>query len=449
MVDKLITVRKGETLDLRGDLFGARPVYVIESLDEVLVATSQQELRRAGAVCGVEPQRLRAHLLGDSIEPLSGGVQRLQPGSRLTVEGGQARMRAAEPLEVEDLSERKSRDRLATELQDRLGDAVDRMLGDHRPAISLGIGIDSASLLALVEDRGPATWTLVSGPLDPDLLNTVRLAKHFGAQHNMFEARERTLPEKFEAAVLASETVLWNPRAVAFYRLFCAMAEKHDVVMSGVGADELLMGHPSMIQGHEGAPPIARRFEDDRRLIRRLLADDFQVPEPADRPAMAVDEARQLMVRTTLRHDVLPMGARGSLAPDLEVVFPYLDSQVAAFALGLGEADLVGERGLGKSLLREGWKGIIPDAIRLRPHRVRLSPPGGGEAAVHKLWAELYESILSEDCLKDLQIVDRLKVRRLIGAYSSQTEYQHPGFGVMDRVLMRLSSLAVLQKALS
>ncbi len=71
---------------------------------------------------------------------------------------------------------------------------------------------------------------------------------------------------------------------------------------------------------------------------------------------------------------------------------------------------------------------------------MRLSPPGGGTKESHTRWAQLYEGLLSEDALRELLVVDRLKVRRLIGAYAAQTEYQHPGVGVMDRVLMRLSS---------
>ena len=60
--DQLISVSKSESIKLTAEPFGARPVYALESVDEVFVATSQQQLRKVLArrqfVLGVWFRRL-------------------------------------------------------------------------------------------------------------------------------------------------------------------------------------------------------------------------------------------------------------------------------------------------------------------------------------------------------------------------------------------------------
>ncbi len=446
--ETLLTVRGDDHLNCEADRFGAHPMYTVQKVDKVLVSTTLHELRQGGHVSGLDPERVRDHLIGDQSRPLMPGVQRVPPGSSLWVTEARAKIRSGGLFPREDLSRFQTRKALSGALLDRLGDVVDRQLGSNEPVVSLSGALDSTALLALVADRSPRAWTLISGPRDPTLKLTMDVAKEFGADHHVVEAKELDLPDSFVEAVEATETLLFNGRCVAKYLFQRVVAGHEKTLLSGAGADEVLMGFPAALRSAEGAPPIAVMFDADRRLIRKVLAEDFLPPEFETPGAMSMHEARDLTLTLSLPEHVLPFECRAAAALGMEVLLPYLDEKLSSFALGLGETDLIRDA-VGKTVLREAWEGMIDDEIREAPRRPRFSPPGGGTAKTQARWAQLYEGVLSQELLNELPALDTLKVRRLIGAYAGETRRNHPGFAVMDRVLMRLASVAVLHRALS
>ena len=439
----LLTVRTDDQLDCLADQFGARAVYYAEKADRVFVSTNIGELHGAGEVQGVDFEVARNRLLGEWwAGSLARGPVRVPPGNRLSVTAGQVVIHPVtgpKPIPTEGLR----RAQLSTALLDRLGDAVDSLLGRRQPVLALSGGLDSAALLALVEDRSPRTWTVVSGIRDPALRMASRVASAFGSEHHTVEVADEELTDGFEAAVQAAETLVCNGRAIRRQVMYRMIAEHGDRwVLSGVGADLLLMGDPLAFEGVPGG-----RFMGDRDLTRKLLDPAFAVPPHNPLPARNAEEARDKLLSDWLPLETMPLTAHGPTAYGVDVLLPYLARPVVELALGLKAQDLV-HNGVGKTLLREAWEGIVDDETRLRPKALRL-PPVPLTPALHSRWCALYDGLLSEERLADLPLLRTRAVRGLIAAYAKESRRDHPGFAVMDRVLKRLASLSVLERAWS
>ncbi|RKH64924.1 asparagine synthase-related protein [Corallococcus llansteffanensis] len=143
-----------------------------------------------------------------------------------------------------------------------------------------------------------------------------------------------------------------------------------------------------------------------------------------------------------LRELILPPELRGARAQGLTVRTPYLDAGFAEAALALPESVLLRD-GFGKWLFRHAVRSLVPDEVRL----ARKTPRYGHTALsspVRTRWLELYRAWLSPARLEPLQVIDSQAVSKLLERYTRLSP-EDALAGVMDRLLMRLVSLAMLQ----
>jgi asparagine synthetase B (glutamine-hydrolysing) len=142
-----------------------------------------------------------------------------------------------------------------------------------------------------------------------------------------------------------------------------------------------------------------------------------------------------------LRELILPPELRGARAHGLTVRTPYLDTGFAREALRLPLAVLLRD-GFGKWLFRHAVRSLVPDEVRL----ARKTPRYGHTALsspVRSHWLELYRAWLSPERLEPLQVIDPRAVSGLLERYTRLAPDDSRA-GVMDRLLMRLVSLAML-----
>lgn len=143
-----------------------------------------------------------------------------------------------------------------------------------------------------------------------------------------------------------------------------------------------------------------------------------------------------------LRELILPPELRGARAHGLTVRTPYLDPAFAEAALALPESVLLRD-GFGKWLFRHAVRSLVPDEVRL----ARKTPRYGHTALsspVRTRWLELYRAWLSPARLEPLQVIAPQAVSKLLERYTRLSP-EDALAGVMDRLLMRLVSLAMLQ----
>jgi asparagine synthase (glutamine-hydrolysing) len=89
------------------------------------------------------------------------------------------------------------------------------------------------------------------------------------------------------------------------------------------------------------------------------------------------DRLRNELVRwqtTTQLPEFLRYADRNSMAFGREVRLPFLDHRLVEFCFGLGP-DLLLNKAVTKVILREGMRGIVPDAILDRKDKLAYAPP--------------------------------------------------------------------------
>ncbi len=368
-------------------------------------------------------------------------------------------------------------DRLAERLLSALAGTVGAYVASGARDVSLSGGVDSAALCALAAHEATGqvrAWTMDVHFADAvERHNARTMARVAGVELVDVPVPDAVLPDLFEAAVLSNETPLINARAVASFA-FYAEARRHgaSVMLSGAGADEVLLGNPEALAGARA------RVEEDRRLAHEVLRTS-QVAnqdagngtrEPAvehrraaskaspsstvgnlgtrateDAPwALSPDEGRSEELRYAawvLRELVLPPELRGARAHGLTVYTPYLDPGFANLALALPRSVLVRD-GAGKWLFRHAVRALVPDEVRLarktpRYAHTALSSP------VRDRWLELYRAWLSPSRLEPLEVINPTAVLALLDRYT-RLPPDAPEASGMDRLLMRLVSLAML-----
>lgn len=434
---------------------------------------------------GLAPEAVAAFLLHTlpSTGSLFRGVSRIAPPLPRV-------QRESTPRQSAEEDESRARALLAA-CSDAVGARVD--LGARE--VSLSGGVDSAVLCMLAARHAAGrvrAWSMdVHFADEVERHNARTVAGLAGAERVDVPIPDALLPDLFEPAVIANESAILNARAVASFAFYAeAKRRGASVMVSGAGADEVLMGNP-------GARDSAlARIEEDRRLARTVLRTSVDnlgrtpdgpwsqedSPESADaarggHTSQAIDpesadaalggprsqestdasgaargghasqendaelseEVRY--AAWVLRELVLPPELRGARAHGLTVHTPYLDSRFADVALAMPESSLSRD-GVGKWLFRHAVRGLVPDEVRL----ARKTPRYGHTALsspVRARWLELYRAWLSAARLEPLEVIDPKAVLALLERYT-RMEPEAPEAGGVDRLLMRLCSLAML-----
>ncbi|NOK09438.1 asparagine synthase-related protein [Corallococcus exercitus] len=451
-----------------------------------------------------------------------------------------------EPLQValpRVLREAAARDEegLAARLLAAWSDTVRAHVEAGTHEVSLSGGVDSAALCAMAARHAPGkvrAWTMDVHFADAvERSNARRMAKVTGAELVDVLIPDSVLPDLFEHAVLANQTVILNARAVASY-VFYLEARRQGagpVLLSGAGADEVLKGTPGVLasakarvdedrtlaaqvlrhealvavdnlraplragsRDHEEAPGATRGAVDNSRrpLEGAPRGDQESKPSTGRAPSgndgsdqavgrrddsTPVDNLRTVSEGVNSDHSprappvdnlgtglapwdlpaedalpteelryakwvlselILPPELRGARAHGLTVRTPYLDEGFARVALALPESMLTRD-GFGKWLFRHAVRSLVPEEVRL----ARKTPRYGHTALsspVRARWLELYRAWLSPARLEPLQVIDSRAVLGLLERYV-RLPPDDAQAGPMDRLLMRLVSLAMLQ----
>lgn len=361
-------------------------------------------------------------------------------------------------------------DRLAEHLLSALAGTVGRRVSAGARDVSLSGGVDSAALCLLAARAAPGqlrAWTMDVHFADAvERRHAKTVARLAGVELVDAPIPDAVLPDLLEPAVVSNESPVINARAVASFAFYGeARRQGASVMLSGAGADEVLLGNPEALAGARA------RVDEDRRLAREVLrplavsdagagteasAREVRQPAPVDNlganpeedraPWALVPEegTRSEEVRYAawvLRELVLPPELRGARAHGLTVLTPYLDPGFVDVALSLPESVLVRD-GAGKWLFRQAVRGLVPDEVRLarktpRYAHTALSSP------VRERWLELYRAWLAPSRLEPLEVIDSAAALGFLDRYT-RLPPDAPEASGMDRLLMRLVSLAML-----
>jgi asparagine synthase (glutamine-hydrolysing) len=409
------------------DRFGIKPLYyrlvggVLSFASELKALLEQPDFSRA-----IDPRALAAYLAFNSIPaPLTifAEARKLNPGTLAVWREGeltQTRYARPAPVAAERVRRRPAGD-LADELRETLRDSVRaHLVADVPVGVLLSGGVDSAGLVALAagEQVDPVkTFSVGFEESSFDELDRARLvAERYATDHHEIVLRPDAV-ELFPKLVEAFDEPFGDSSALPTWLVSELAASEVKVALSGEGGDELFGGYYTYVADLL-APRLGRLAALAAPLIERLPSSDGKVSfdykakrfaRAAGLPALErhhawkeifsrdsqaallggrdpgwdpVDLYRERYAETAaaeplarlqdvdlgiyLVDDLLVKTDRSSMAHSLELRVPFLDSEVAAMALGLATPLKV--RGLAKKrLLRRALTPLLPKEVLRGP----------------------------------------------------------------------------------
>jgi asparagine synthase (glutamine-hydrolysing) len=421
---------RSRRLLLARDPFGKKPLYHWTDGRELLFASEIKALVAGGAPAEFDPSGLPEYLAFGYVptpRTLYRGVKRLPPASSLVVDGaGVSEPRAYWDLRFPPAGEaaRVSLPEAAAGVRARLDAAVrKRLMADVPLGVLLSGGVDSGAVLALAARASSTpinTFTLgFEGPAFYDeRAPAARMAAHAGAIHH--EAVVKPEAASLVTTLLRHHDEPFGDSSALPTYLVAREARRHvTVVLNGDGGDETFAGYErfraeliahrlpaparSLLRYAAAVLPAGRTsFGTLRRLQRfarksalpfleRTLAwHSFFEPQtlrdlgkdaPIDLDAVLASYRETLArvngashlsrllylnARCYLLDDLLPKMDRMTMAHGLEARSPFLDRELCAYAATLPD-DFKRRGGVGKVVLKEALRGLVPEDLLRRP----------------------------------------------------------------------------------
>lgn len=462
------------------DRFGIKPFYYAEDGGRLVFASEIKALLQTGlprrpCLAALHDYLVRGHY-DHSSATFFDGVWRLPPGHTLTARPGEpASLRRYYwlPDRLDPQAEVKEEVAVAT-LRELLEDAVRlRLRADVRVGVSLSGGLDSSTLLALV-DRGGAAAGEVEAfscvypeagvserPWIELMAKATRRPVHFSLM------RQAELSRALEAMTWHQEEPFGGVPTLAWVGLYQATRRRGvTVLLDGSGLDDILGGYR-----HHHAAYLADLFRngdhatfraefegyqrawrvDWRQALRDLqgaaqddwttkamdasdpvrpecLTRDFlrRGPEPEPFPRPFGSPLKDLMFQGLAGTKIpraLRFKDRASMAFSRELRVPFLDHRLVEFCFGLPERFLVRD-GMTKYLLRQAMAGLLPEEVRTAAKRSVPVPQREWLGSALREWVE---AVLESRSFASRGIVDapqaRQQYRRFCGGERANSFY--------------------------
>ncbi|MGE3877785.1 MAG: asparagine synthetase B [Planctomycetota bacterium] len=339
-------------------------------------------------------------------------------------------------------------------------------------ALALSGGIDSAVLGVALRDAGFAPAAYQAAFLGTDRSERARartVAESLGLAFRTVDLGVRVLDELPNLARNAS-VPLSDPSILAVHALAHAVAaDGARVLLSGEGADELLLGYPrhraaASLRFRRRLPeflarPILRRSRKMTRTWRwlRAAASDcpgdrlLEISTPRWRQELGVrvaldlpsrgagkadvsdspwESLRHLELEHYLRLDLLPKVDVATLSAQVEARAPFLDARLAQHLLAIPASAVFGKRPL-----RDAYAARLP-----RGHFTQRKR--GFAVPIDRLWREhdLLADILTDRRTLEREELDRAQLRRTI-------DEQRGGSGHAAHPLYALAAFELWRRA--
>jgi len=464
--------REGDRLYLVRDRLGIKPLYYAWAGDDLVFGSEVSVLLASGLVSAELAEESIDAFLAVGYVPgprtMFKGVQKLDPGSFLVVDGAGVRsesywdLAAVQPLEI-GYDEAKSR------FETLLAESVERhLISDVPLGIFLSGGVDSSVVVAIVRrvlGRSAATFSVgfEDDPKNSELGHARRVADALETDHHEFILTPLGFLEQLDELLRHAEEPIVESAAAALMGL-SQFASKHATVfLSGEGADEVLAGYPlyDTALRLERLRPWLAPLRMARGILRAGLpteklckyfdwstdrVEDWYRSIPADatealirriRPGAGVSwgapfehhfaavagrstlaRMQYVDIKTWLPDDLLVKADKMTMSASIELRVPFLDPEVVEFGWSLPSSVKI-HGGVRKALLKEIASQYVPRDLMYRPKQ-------GFPTPISKwLREDLYEPcrdiLLQGDWLERVG-VDRRYVDRALQRHRSGRE---------------------------
>jgi asparagine synthase (glutamine-hydrolysing) len=272
-----------------------------------------------------------------------------------------------------------------------------RLRADVPIALALSGGIDSSVIAAELAEAGapPSTFTVVVDGVSSDPPHAQSVAQQFALPHHAIEPEDQPLPDQMETVCGMYDEPFADSSAFGCAALARSLAGKYKVILNGDGGDEAFGGYrhyefisakqtvkaaaaamglrdgqgistyvqsKTTFRAKERAALLNGYGQQTSTLDEFLRSDSFLQKLPAGSLKRALWSDRHLPLANGLMYKTdIAFGAYG-----LEGRAPLLDYRILEWSQNLPDRDLVRGREK-KVLLRDSYRGILPDSILSRP----------------------------------------------------------------------------------
>lgn len=406
------------------DRVGVKPLYLWRDRGELVFGSEIKSLLAAGVVPVLATENLQSYFVfkyvpGD--QTLFRGVTRLPPGHYLEydlVTGASAISRYWEPdTEVDRALTYDDAGKLVRALVEEA--TRSRLIADVPVGNFLSGGLDSSIVASIVRDNPQishycarqSSGDVAQEGTTSDYTYARRLASQWGLDLQAVDigAEEATLDQIGTTAWYCDDLIADSAQIPTFL-ITRGAAKGARVFLSGMGADELFLGYAghvlTLLDSYAGRIPgngaalsllsnLAQgkgQFKSARRYIYRLgkyhqysyrsgifsLVGDYETSMSlvaGDRESIAdflgsyfppggdPFEAFKKFEFDNFLQKNLAYTDRMSMANSVEVRVPFLDHRVVNLAYSLPRTFKLGRFGKGKRILKDAYRGIVPDYV--------------------------------------------------------------------------------------
>ncbi len=437
------------TLTISRDQFGIKPLYYVETADYFAFASEASALFEAGLAvpsvrAGAAQELLQLkHVTG--VETIFDGVTRVAPGETLVVADGAATSRRIIPMLPHVTPRRMSLEAALKTFDEVMTQSVDVHLRTDVPyGLFFSGGIDSTILLTLMQRLvGPRVQALTlgySGQLPGDESGSaLEIASGSGAQCRRIEMT----PDDFWRLAPRVAAALDDPTTDAailptFMLGEAARADGLKVTLCGEGADELFGGYARYRRARlpwaglpwtgfglgkderrgalDDAPALTGLFPGWSAGFVEIAAEQRARWKTPLRTLQAIDCCERLPNSLLMKLD------RCLMANSVEGRTPFLDREVAAFALSLPD-HLKASLKYGKVLLRE-WLARANPAARPFARKKGFNPPVGA-------WMAAQAETLGELVAAQPGVADLIPAAAVRGVFEQAAQRHQPAWSLL------------------
>jgi len=483
------------------DRFGIKPLAWTEHGGSVMLASQARALFALGVPAAWDHASVLQASSLQYVEPdatLFEGVHQVPAGCALLARDGRVRITRYWDLDYPRTPRVWADEGAAVRaFRERFDDAVrDRLVADVPVAVQLSGGLDSSAVLASATRSAGRSFDAFTvsftddGGYDESILAR-QTADHLGARLHVLPVADREVAAVFPDAVVASEGACINAHAAAKLILSRAVRDGgFKVVLTGEGADEVLLGYAHLRSDIEGtsagvaatnaasaglmlveqgrSPALAEvervlGFQPSwliakasfgervRALLQPSFVAGFGDRDPARTLLSAFDVAGQLegrervlqssylWTRLALEGYILrTLGDGLEMASGVEGRVPMLDDRLFAFIRELPTTMKV-RGGVEKWVLREAMRGDLPEAVLRREKHPFLAPPMGKETLAAA------RDILASESFRGQPFFQPQRVTALLDELPAMAPQQRK---LHDPVVFFVLSIAVLHARL-
>jgi asparagine synthase (glutamine-hydrolysing) len=381
-----------DTLTIARDPFGIKPLYVAKGDFGLAFASEPAVLVRAGLV----PPKVNGEAVAELMElqfvtgtkTAFAGIERLPVGAVWTIKGGEIVSRTEDPFWRRPLTRSPSGEDALKAFEEIFLKSVELHLRSDVPyGLFLSGGIDSSAVLAamtrLVDTPTRCFTAYFPGTAAADERAAAQaVARSVKADHVEVPVTEHDFWRHMPAIAAAVDDPVADYANIPTWLLAREATKSVKVVLSGEGGDELFAGYGRYRSAGRPWPLTKPMWFRGRMVWLGLMRKrsphwrgGMRDAERAIKGGSALQRAQRLDMAEWLANDLLLKLDRCLMAHGVEGRVPFLDPEVASFALGLSDEDKLRGK-FGKFLLRTWVERNMPAAHAFAPKQGFTVPVG-------------------------------------------------------------------------